>query len=139
MTNKAVLALVASSSGTLQNGLLALMTTLPQVNSVLVTEEVGSTLRMVENHQPALVILDVSSPDMLEVVREIKARWAHISLVVLAEDRAQQNEAEAAGADRVLIKGFSVQSFIAIVENVIKDQEDTPPVQANAGRETKPN
>ncbi|MGD9091591.1 MAG: response regulator [Anaerolineales bacterium] len=130
MTNKNVLALVLSSSGAFQNGLLALMTTIPQISAVLVAEDVNTTLRMVDNHQPALVLLDMSPPDMQKFIKQIKEGCPGIQIIVLAEDIAQKENVEAYGADYVLIKGFSAQSLITIVENTI-DYEDTPPAQAD--------
>jgi len=131
MTNKTVLALVVSSSGSFQNGLLALVTTIPQISAVLVAEDIESALRMVENHHPALVILDMSYLKVQEVVEQIKAQCPRIHLIVLAEDIAQQEQGKASGADSVLIKGFPAQKLIVIVENIINRREDTPLVQEN--------
>lgn len=131
MTNKPILALVVSSSGTLQNGLLALITTIPSISAVLVAEDVKSTLRMVENHQPALVILDMSSLEVQDVINEIKNQWPHISVIVLAEDITQQKVAETSGADSVLLKGFPAHKLITIVETVFDRREDTLLFQEN--------
>jgi DNA-binding NarL/FixJ family response regulator len=131
MTNKSILVLVVSSSGSLQNGLLALMTTIPPISAVLVAEDINSALRMIENHQPALIILDISSFKVQDVIKEIKTQWPHIHLIVLAEDITQQIEAEASGVDSALLKGFSVQKFIAIIENLIDQREGSSPVQTN--------
>ena len=118
MTDKTVLALVVSSSNSLQNGLLALMTTIPQVKAVLVAEDVNTTLRMVANHQPALVILDMSLHEIQDVITQVKAQYPRIQLIVLAEDVSQREAAEAFGVDHVLIKGFSAQKLVSIVENL---------------------
>lgn len=130
MTNKPVLALIVSSSGALQNGLLALMTTIPQISAVLVAEDVNAALRMVENHQPALVILDISSLQEQEVIYEIKNQWPHIHLIVLVEDVTQGEEVEESGVDGVLLKGFSAQKLVTIVESVIDCREETPTLEA---------
>ncbi len=139
MTNESIFALVVSSSGVLQNGLLALMTTIPPISAVLVAEDVNSALRLIENHQPALIILDLSLikvQDVIDVINKIKAQWPYIHLIVLVEDIAQQKEAETAGADSVLIKGFSVQKFMAIIENLIDQWAGSSPVQTNTAGET---
>jgi DNA-binding NarL/FixJ family response regulator len=130
MTNKTVLALVVSSSGAFQNGLLALMTTIPQISAVLIAEDVNTTMRMVGNHQPALVLLDLPPPVMQDVIKQIKEIRPRIQIIVLAEDIAQKENVEAHGVDYILIKGFSAQSLITIVENII-DNEDTPLAQAD--------
>jgi len=129
MTNKTVLALVVASSGSFQNGLLALVTTIPQISAVLVVEDVYSTFRMVENHQPALIIIDMSLPDMQDVIKRIKEQCPRIHLIVLVENIAQHEQVKESGADSVLIKGFPAQKLIVIIENIIDRREDTPPVQ----------
>ena len=118
MANQPLLTLVVISPGDLQNGILALMTTIPPLGAVLVSEEIESTLRMVENHQPALVIMDTDSTQACEAIRKIKRRWPQIRLIALVEDIKQQDEATASGADRVLIKGFPAQKLVEIVEEL---------------------
>jgi DNA-binding NarL/FixJ family response regulator len=135
MTNKPVLALVVSSSGSFQNGLLALMTTIHQISAVLVAEDVNSTLRMVEYHQPALVVLDMSLPEMQDVIMQIKAQYPRIQLIVLVEDRAQGEAAEVLGVDGILIKGFSAQQLVDIVENIIDGWDDSRLVQKTTEEE----
>ncbi len=116
---KPVLALVLSSSGDLQNGLLALMTTIPQISAVLAAEELSSALRLIENHQPALIILDGKYPKLKEVIKNFKTLCPQTHLIVLAEDISQQKEAKEFGADSVLIKGFPAQKLIEIVEGSV--------------------
>ncbi len=131
MTNKSILTLVVSSSGDLQNGLLALVTTIPTISAVLVAEDINLALRMVENHKPALIILDISFPDMQDVIKQIKEQCPHVHLIVLVEDTVEEKEVKKSGADNVLLKGFSAQKLIAIVENLIDQQGALPQVQTN--------
>ncbi len=131
MTNKPILALVVSRSGPLQDGLLALMTTTPQISAVLVAEDGNSALRMVENHQPALIILDMTLSRVQVVIKEVKTRWPHKQLIVIVKEIAQQKEAEASGVDNVLLEGFPAQKLVAIVEKLIDGGEETPLVQAD--------
>ncbi|MCP4166735.1 MAG: response regulator transcription factor [Chloroflexi bacterium] len=131
VTRKSILALVVSSSGSIQDGLLALMTTIPSISAVLVAEDVNSTLRMIEYHQPALIILDMSLLKVQDVIKEIKTHWPHIRLITLAEDILQQEEAKASGSDSVLIMGFPAQKLVDIIENSIDCRADTPLVSAN--------
>jgi len=136
MTKKSFLALVVSSPGKLQNGLLALMTTIPQISSVLVAEDVDSALRLIQNHQPTLIIMDISLHNMKAVIKQIKAQSVQMHMIVLAEDIAQQKEIEALNVDSVLLKGFSAQKLITIMENVLDQRNDTPLTQPDIGRGT---
>ena len=124
MTNKSILALVISGTGDLQNGLLALVTTVPAISTVLVAESVNSALRMIESHHPGLIILDMSLPKVDQAIHEVKTQWPQIHLIVLVDDQSQQVLAEESGADSVLIKGFHAQKLVDLLENVIKSQED---------------
>lgn len=126
MANQMILTLVVISPGDLQNGILALMTTVPQLGAVLVAEDIESTLRMVENHQPALVIMDTVSTQACEVIGKIKNQWPQIHLIALVEDIDQQKEATASGADRVLIKGFPAQKLVEIIEDLINIDKKLP-------------
>jgi DNA-binding NarL/FixJ family response regulator len=119
MENQSNLTLVVISLGDLQNGILALITTVPQLGTVLVAEDIESTLRMVENHQPALVIMETVSTRACEVIRKIKRQWPQMHLIALVDDIDQQKEATESGADRVLIKGFPAKKLVEIVEDLI--------------------
>ena len=119
MTNKSILALVVSSSGDLQNGLLALITTISLIDVVLVAEDTESALQMIENHRPALIILESSSFQVGATINEIKTQWPQIHLIVLVDDITQGKDAEASGADRSLIKGFQPQKLIAIIDEIL--------------------
>ena len=62
---------------------------------------------------------------MEEIIEQLKGQSAHIHLIILTEDTAQQKEIEAFGVDHVLLKGFSAQKLVAIIENLIGQREDT--------------
>jgi DNA-binding NarL/FixJ family response regulator len=136
MTKKSVLALFVSNTGSLQNGLLALLTTIPQISPVLIDEELSTALRMVENHQPALAILDMSIPEVKEAIRQIKELCPHIHLIVLANNVNGQKDAEELGVDTVLLKGFPAQKLVDIVEELIDQRGSTSPNQTNKKGET---
>jgi DNA-binding NarL/FixJ family response regulator len=125
MMTKPTLALVVTGPGSLQNGLLAMLTTIPQIQAVLVAEEASRALRMIADHRPALVLLDTMLPgnEAGAVLREIKARWPSTHCIILADDVQQQQEAKAAGADAVLIKGFSATKLIATIEGLLSQEE----------------
>jgi DNA-binding NarL/FixJ family response regulator len=129
MTKIPALTLVVSNSGSLQNGLLALLTTIPQINPVLAEEELSSALRLAENRQPALAILDMSIPEVKEVIRQIKELCPQIHLIVLVNNVEGQKDAEELGVDSVLLKGFSAQKLVDIVEKLIDQRGSASPNQ----------
>ena len=122
---KPTLALIVTGPGSLQNGLVAMMTTMPQIQAVLVAEDASAALRMMADHRPALVLLDTMQTGMEAgtVLKEIKTRWPSTRCIVLADDVRQQQEAEAAGADAVLIKGFPAAKLTATIEGLLSEEE----------------
>ena len=120
MAQKPLLTLLISSTETLQDGLLALFTTIPQIGAVLVAEDKDIGLRMIENHMPKLVIIDMALPGSHDMMKQIKANWASLHLMALVEDTTQQRVVRSLGADSVLVKGFSAAMFLSIVESQIE-------------------
>jgi len=121
MTTKPTLALIAVKAGSLQSSLLALMTTMPQVNAVIVAEKARLAQRMIAEHRPDMVLLDMDLPGngAQATVGRIKANWPQTRCIILADDVRQQQEAQAAGADVSLIKGFSPARLIEAVEELL--------------------
>ncbi len=131
MTEKKAHTLVVSNSGSLQNGLQALLTTIPQISPVLAEEDLSSVLRLVENHQPALAILDLSVPEVKDVIQQIKELCPQIHLIVLVNNVKGQKDAEELGADSVLLKGFPAHKLVDIVEKFIGQRGSISPNQKN--------
>jgi DNA-binding NarL/FixJ family response regulator len=125
MPMRPTLALIATRPGSLQDSLVALMTTMPQVNAVLIAEDAASALRTMAQHRPPLVVLELGLPaeERHAVLNEIKTRWPLTRCIALADDIEQQREAKSAGADVVLIKGFAAAKLIATVEELLSQKE----------------
>jgi len=114
-----VLALIIANPGDLQNGLLALLTTMPEIQTVLVAEEADSALRIVTAHRPALVLLDMSLPKQDIVLRQIKTEWPKTLCIALIGTVQHAQGATVAMADARLLKGFSPSKFIDTVETLL--------------------
>jgi CheY-like chemotaxis protein len=119
-----VLALIVASAGTLQNGLLGLMTTIPQISAVLVAEDISSALRMIADHRPRLVLLDMDLPEdsAQTILVQINAQSLDIGSVALVDSVQQGQKAELLGADGVLLKGFSAAKLISVTEELLGQQ-----------------
>jgi DNA-binding NarL/FixJ family response regulator len=118
------LALIAIRPGSLQDSVVALMTTMQQVNSVLIAEDAASALRTAAQHRPALVVLEMNlgGEETPAVLKEIKSRWLRTGCIAVADGARQKQEAELAGADAVLIKGFTAATFLATVEGLLSGE-----------------
>jgi DNA-binding response OmpR family regulator len=120
-----MLTLIISNSGSLQDGLLALTTTIPHISAVLVAENIDTALKMIENHQPVLVILEISLQKEQDVIKQIKTRWSQIHLIALVEDMTHKMEVRASGADSVLAQGFTTHKLLSIIEEIERANNST--------------
>jgi DNA-binding NarL/FixJ family response regulator len=123
MKSKNILVLIVATPSSLQKALMALITTIPSISAVLVAEDTKSAWRIIENHQPTMIILDVSLLKVQDVIKQIKTQWPQIHLIVLADDLTLGKDVETLGADCVLIKGFSPQKLIEVIDNFIASIE----------------
>jgi DNA-binding NarL/FixJ family response regulator len=115
-------ALIVTAPGSLQNGLLALMTAMPETEVVGEASSASAALEMVAERGPDLVLLDVDVADNepWALLRQVKNDWPTTRCIVLANDVPQQQEAMAAGADIALVKGFAPAQLIAAVEKLLR-------------------
>jgi DNA-binding NarL/FixJ family response regulator len=115
-------ALIVTDLGSLHNGLLALMTTIPQIDVVGEASSASAALQMVAQHRPDLVLLDTDLPGSrpCALLKQIKSNWPATRCIALAGDVQNQQECEASGADIALIKGFQPAQLIATIEGLLQ-------------------
>jgi DNA-binding NarL/FixJ family response regulator len=90
---------------------------MPQIGAVSVASNARSALTADLDPTPALVLLDsgMTVDDVWLTLRGAKARWPLARTIVLVSDVQQQAEAEAAGADMVLLEGFPAGRLVAAI------------------------
>jgi DNA-binding NarL/FixJ family response regulator len=124
MTKHCATALIVAGPGSLQSGLQALMTAMPQIKIVGQTHDAALALKMVADHHPDLVLVDANSPGQVgTTLKQIRKESSHTRSIVLVEDAHQQQQVEAIGADIVLLKGFPAAKLIATIESVCPSRE----------------
>ncbi|MGD9029405.1 MAG: hypothetical protein PVG25_06300 [Anaerolineae bacterium] len=113
-------ALIIARPEPLRDGLHALVGTMPQIGSVNVVSDVHTALKA-DIGCPALLLLDAGSTasDTWLTVRRAKARWPRARTIVLVSNVQQQAEAEAAGADTVLLEGFPAGRLVAAIVRLL--------------------
>ncbi len=109
--------LIADDRPRSRNGMRALLTTWPRFDIVGEATDGQEAIRLVEECQPDVVLIDVRMPmlDGLAATRLIKSRWPSVKVVVLSLYPLYRAEALAAGADAFLVKGCLVNELLAAI------------------------
>jgi len=106
---KSIHALVAARPGRLRDSLLLLLATVPQVADVAQADDAPSLFRQIQQRSPDFVLMDTDLDlgGSLETLRELKATSPRIPCLVIVGSARQQSLARRAGADGMLLRGFS--------------------------------
>ena len=130
MTSKTVLALIVATPSSLQNALMALMTTFSQISAVMVAEEANLAFRMVKDHHPALIVIDIDFPESQTLLKRMKTQWPRARCILLINSFEQKEDVT--DADAVLIKGFPVEKLNGTVEELLAQRENDIKVKSNS-------
>jgi two-component system response regulator DegU len=128
MTKSQTRALIVTQRESLQNGLQALVMSIPQVDIIDQVDNGARALQIIQEHHPDLVLLDTNLPNDEEwqMLERIKTLWPEIRCVVLADDVGQQREAMTLGADLVLLKGFPPAKLAETIETIAATENTEP-------------
>jgi DNA-binding NarL/FixJ family response regulator len=131
--SKITLALIVTKPGHLCNGLQSLLRTVPQIEIIAETQDPSVLLKVGTEIHPELVLLDADlfDEDAWTAVVKLKGEWPQTQCVALVDNDQQRQNAQEAGVDLVLPKGYPAQKLVELIENIIDRREDTPPVESN--------
>lgn len=121
--------LIAARPDRMRDSLHLVLKAVPGINIIGSADNSSSALRMVSEHHPALVLLDTNLPGegTASVLKRIKANGSQSRCLVLSGTIRQRRETQAAGADVALLKGFSTEQFLEIIEALLSEQEAEGP------------
>ena len=136
MGTKSVILIVAPP-GDLQIGLQALLTIHLEVD-VLVTGEGSSALKVIERHNPTLVILDYDLPrnNVPMIIQYIKTSWPDIRCIVLVNDDEGRQKVLGTGADLIVIKGLPGMKLVVEIKKLFHAERLVHPTGKDSESET---
>ena len=116
-----VSALIVASPGRMRDGLKALLRNVPRIKTIFQANDSASSLQILAQQHPALVLLDskIIHTDIRMTLKRIKAVSPQTRCIVLADTFEHQWMARVAGADSVLLAGYSAEMLFATVEGIL--------------------
>ncbi|MCP4542699.1 MAG: response regulator transcription factor [Chloroflexi bacterium] len=121
MMTEPILTLIVARPGPVRDGLRALLTAIPQVTNLQEIDDASSALRIVKEHCPALVLISVDLPsgEFWSLLAQIKAQHPQTRSILLVNDVQQQELAQTAGADGVLLQGAPASKLSATIKHLL--------------------
>lgn len=132
VTNK-VSALIVGRPGRMRTSFQALLRMVPQIEIIGQVDHATEALALVARQRPALVFLDSSQPidEVLAALRQIKNEWPQTQCIVFVDTIQQQSMTKAAGAATALLTGFSAETLLTNIEEVLWRGHDALEVARN--------
>ena len=113
--------LIVASPGELREGLQALLSTRSQIGRVLVANDGAEALSAIERSCPKLLVVDGNIPasNVRRLLERAREECPHSKSLVLVDNAAQLSEAESAGADRAVLKGYPAPQLLRAVSELV--------------------
>jgi DNA-binding NarL/FixJ family response regulator len=109
-------------------GRQALVGAMPQVETVCRTDDLSSTLAADVDGCPDLVLLTCGMEGeggaVGSMIKQVKARWPRARCITLVGSVEQQQEAELADVDAVVLNGLPAQKLLKIIAGTLVDVHD---------------
>jgi len=114
---------IAAESGRLRDGLRAMLDSFLLLESVDVVDDGPAALEAIQSGQPDLILLDACLLDKgtMAFLCTAKQEWNGARCIVVADSLAQFQPFLDAGADKVLLKGFTAAELSAAVKGLLDD------------------
>jgi len=115
--------LVVDDQPRARQSLKILLATCPQVKEVREAALAREAVRLIQESQPDVVLMDVQMPEMngLQATRLVKAQWPQVKIIILTLYAEYAAEAQAAGADAFICKGEPAGKLLTTLITVATD------------------
>lgn len=122
---KTIEVLIITRSVVLQQGLGALLESLPQISRVKATRDLQSAFMLIKAHQPRIVLLDESlaAKELKDALDTIHSLSPETSRVLLTDD-VQKMDLILTHAEAVCIKGISPDALASTVTTLLDTKGD---------------
>ncbi|MFQ5399084.1 MAG: response regulator [Anaerolineae bacterium] len=129
MKKETLTVLVAARPGPMRNGLLTVIAAiLPEAAHIHQTDNGPATLDFLKKEEPTVVFVDAALPEcqLEEIVQQICSVRPNCKCVAMVTTSHDFFAADEAGADVVLLKGFSATVLRVTLEQILPDLSALP-------------
>lgn len=121
--------LIVARSNTWRDSLKALLKTMPKALVLDPLEECSTISQVIPEHQPAVVLVDIDILDAQTstLLRQFKMDRPLARCLAFVDSYRRQVEARDAGADAVLLKGFTTPELFSTVNELLARPAPTSP------------
>lgn len=121
MPKKTMTILMIGGEYRLQDGLRALLTSLPQNPTVQIENSASEAVQHIQANPPDLIVIN---PDRLDIsiqdfFRRISLPDCHIPCISLVDTYEELNTALQAGSDSAILRGFSPQDLFGVIHKLL--------------------
>jgi DNA-binding NarL/FixJ family response regulator len=118
--NPGIRIVIADDQAQTRRSLKALLASVrPRIEVVGEAADGQEAVDLAERTRPDVVVMDARMPTMdgLEATRRIKARWPEVKVIFLTMHMLHPDQAQAAGADALLVKGGPSEELVNTIVN----------------------
>ncbi len=123
--------LIVSRPSRVRDSLRALLQAMPQVGDISYVNNHTAALEMFIKQCPAVVLLTPNLPrnEVRTILKQITAADSQVHSLVLVDTSRRQQMARAAGADSILLSGFSMMKFFITIEELLIPSKSTKGIE----------
>lgn len=134
MTTEKLTLIIADDHTLFINGLSMLLQTEPDIEIMAVAENGKDALRLLQTHNPALMLLDINMPGIngFEALKRIKAYHPNVKVIMLSTYNEEHliEKAKENGADGYLFKNVEKDELLHVMRTVMQGEKCFPGKQA---------
>lgn len=115
--------LIVARPGMLLDGLSAMLSTMPEIKVVSVTNDLDSALIYVSEHHPKACIIDFSDlgDEQITQINRMKSISPDMKTIALVDELETKEVAESLGIDEVIIKGVPVEKLKNSIADFVQE------------------
>ena len=121
MPKKPITIMMIGGEYRLQDGLRALLTSLPQNPTIQIENSASEAVQHIQANPPDLIVLNADRPDISvqAFLQKTSLLARHIPCISLVDTYEEMGAALRAGSDSAMLRGFSPQDLFSVIHKLL--------------------